>query len=166
MLRDERDCRRFLQLLSESVPRLSRTGKRGQVSTFDIRGGFDSHLAWPGRCEFNLRMPFTISACAATRGSACFGMTKNANTAIKARFICACSHHFAIAVWRLSKSAAFTHRGVGRGCGVGRGLGVTLGEGVDDGVGVGVAVGLGVGVGVGVDVEMSSQVSLKYPLLS
>ena len=56
--------------------------------------------------------------------------------------------------------------GVGRGCGVGRGLGVTpgLGVGVADGVGVGVAVGLGVGVGVGV--EMSSQVSLKYPLLS
>jgi hypothetical protein len=61
---------------------------------------------------------------------------------------------------------------------VGRGLGVTLRAGVADGVGVGVsvAVGLGVGVnvgvgvavgvGVGVAVEMSSQVSLKYPLLS
>ena len=48
------------------------------------------------------------------------------------------------------------HHGVGRGCGVGRGLGVTLGLGVADGV----------GVGVGVGVEMSSQVSLKYPLLS
>ena len=35
-------------------------------------------------------------------------------------------------------------------------------HGVDVGVGVGVAVGLGVGVGV----EMSSQVSLKDPLLS
>ena len=57
---------------------------------------------------------------------------------------------------------------------MGRGLGVTLDRGVADGVGVGVsvAVGLGVGVtvgvgvGVGVDTEMSSQVSLKYPLLS
>lgn len=55
-----------------------------------------------------------------------------------------------------------------RGCGVGRDLGVTLGLGVVDGVGVaeGVAVGLGVGVGVGVAAEMSSQVSLKNPLLS
>jgi hypothetical protein len=39
---------------------------------------------------------------------------------------------------------------------------VAVGVGVVDGVGVGVAIG----VGVGVDVEMSSQVSLKYPLLS
>ena len=57
---------------------------------------------------------------------------------------------------------------VGRGWGVGRGLGVTLGAGVADGLGVGVtvAVGLGVGVGVGVTFEISSQVSLKYSLLS
>jgi hypothetical protein len=71
--------------------------------------------------------------------------------------------------WRVEESGKCgNHGGVGRGCGVGRGLGVTLGAGVDDGVGVGVgvAVELGVGVGVGVDVEMSSQVSLKYTLLS
>jgi hypothetical protein len=49
---------------------------------------------------------------------------------------------------------------------VGRGLGVTLGAGVVDGVGVGVSVAVGLGLGVGVDVEMSSQVSLKDPLLS
>jgi hypothetical protein len=58
---------------------------------------------------------------------------------------------------------------------VGRGLGVTERAGVADGVAVGVsvAVGLGVGVnvalGVGVGVAVvgtSSQVSLKYPLLS
>jgi hypothetical protein len=55
-------------------------------------------------------------------------------------------------------------RGVGRDLGVGVGLGVGLGRAV--GVGVGVVVGLGVGVGAGVGVEMSSQVSLKYPLLS
>ena len=55
---------------------------------------------------------------------------------------------------------------VGRGCGVGRGLGVTLGLGVADGVGVGVIAAVGLGVGVGVAVEMSSQVSLKDPLLS
>ena len=55
-------------------------------------------------------------------------------------------------------------RGVGRDLGVGVGLGAGVGRAV--GVGVGVVVGLGVGVGVGVCVEMSSQVSLKYPLLS
>jgi hypothetical protein len=30
--------------------------------------------------------------------------TRNANTAIKARFICACSYHFVIAVWRAKEA--------------------------------------------------------------
>ena len=80
------------------------------------------------------------------------------------------SYHFVIAVWRRKANPPrFLHfSGVGRGCGVGRGLGVTLGAGVADGVGVGVEVGMGVavGVGVGVGAGRSSQVSLKYPLLS
>ena len=77
-----------------------------------------------------------------------------------------------IAVWRgKANPPRFLHcGGVGRGCGVGRGLGVTLGAGVADGVGVGVGVevgmGVAVGVGVGVGAGLSSQVSLKYPLLS
>ena len=73
------------------------------------------------------------------------------------------SYHCDCRVERKPNPSRFLHRaGLGRGCGLGRGVGVTLGAGVADGVGVGVAVG----VGVGVDVEMSSQVSLKYPLLS
>jgi hypothetical protein len=59
-------------------------------------------------------------------------------------------------------------RGAGVGCGLGVGVTLGFGDGVPVGVGVGVAVAVtvGVGVGVGVDVAMSSQVSLKYPLLS
>jgi hypothetical protein len=77
--------------------------------------------------------------------------TKNTSRTNKVRFICASRYHFVIAVWREKPNPPrFLHRaGLGRGCGLGRGVGVTLG-----------------GVGVGVAVEMSSQVSLKDPLLS
>jgi len=90
---------------------------------------------------------------------------------------CLMDNHFHLVVEapRSNLSAGFPitvqAAGVGRGCGVGRGLGVTVRTGVPDGVavGVGVAVGLGVGVsvgvGVGVGAELSSQVSLKFPLL-
>ena len=66
------------------------------------------------------------------------------------------------------RRASFNPAAYGRGAGVGCGLGVGVTLGFGDGVpvGVGVAVTVGVGVGVGVDVEMSSQVSLNFPLLS
>jgi hypothetical protein len=125
---------------------------------------------------FTVWKPFQVPSCDANLGCL-WRLTKSQangkerNRAIKAALDCACSYHVALAVWRKTKSAALrSSRGVGRGCGVGRGLGVTLGVGVADGLGVcvGVAVGLGVGVGVGVGVpvEMSSQVSLKFALLT